>query len=483
MTTSKNHETFTTRAAAAIADRRLITAVQNATKRHDSGRQERMPELNDPLAVRELAARIKDHTLENLDTYLRQLVERVRANGGHVHFAETHDQARDLIRDIAVRANVKSIVKSKSMTTEEIHLTPFLEAAGLDTVETDLGEYIIQLDHDRPSHLIAPVAHKTKAQIADLFHRELGIPYTDDPKELTAVARTILRERFRTADMGIIGCNFAVAENGAVCIVTNEGNGRYCTNRPRVVVAVMGMEKVIPRMADLAVFLKLLPRSASGQRMTCYTNLITGPKQPGETDGPEEYHLVILDAGRTRILGSDYRETLRCIRCGACLNACPVYRKIGGHAYGAVYSGPIGALITPLFKGLSNYPDLPHASSLCGACYEACPVKIDIPRHLVRLRAEMVSRRITGWRERLVFRLWARTLRSPRLYRWTNWVQRKLTRLFAKRSAGRERRDRFADNTWLQRLPGPLRGWTRNRDMPTPTSANFRDWWKRRGKS
>ena len=448
----------------ALANERLVLAMDKATRRQDTGRRNSLPELPDPLAARNLAARIKDHTLQNLDKYLGQLADSIRKLGGHVHFAATADHANAIIKQIAADAKVRTIIKSKSMVSEEIHLDDHLIAAGFDVVETDLGEYIIQIDEDKPSHIVTPVIHKTKEDIAELFARKLGIPYTTDPEVLTAAARKILREKFRIADMGITGVNFAVAETGTVCIVTNEGNGRFCASRPRVVVSLMGLEKVVPRMKDLAVFLKLLAKSATGQRITCYTNLITGPRRPGDFDGPEEFHLVILDRGRSSILAGPYRQTLRCIRCGACLNACPVYRKIGGHAYGSVYPGPIGKLISPLLAGLVPYENLPQASSLCGACLDACPVRIDIPALLIRMRNDLLKLGRAPFTFRVGFKFWRIGMKSKLLYRMGAKMARWYMALKAK-------------DGWVSKLPAQGKVWTDQRDFPAPAKRPFHARW------
>src|SRR5687767_12289239 len=302
------------------------------------------------------------------------------------------------------------------MATEEIHLNDALAAAGVTPVETDLGEYIIQLAHERPSHIIAPAIHKTKGQVAELFARELKREVAADPEVLTRIARAELREKFLQADLGITGANFAVAETGTVVLVTNEGNGRMVTSLPRVHVAVMGVEKVVPSMTDLMVFLSILAKSATGQKLSVYTTLVHGPRRAGELEGPDELHLVLLDNGRLQQLSGPLREALYCLRCGACLNVCPVYRQIGGHAYGYTYPGPIGILLTAMLNGQSSVRDLAHASSLCGACADACPVRIDIPRMLIELRSAGVRTKTVGAGERLVFRAFAWLLRRPALY-------------------------------------------------------------------
>jgi L-lactate dehydrogenase complex protein LldF len=451
-------------------DERLKLAVNSATLRQDSGRRLRLLEIPQADRLRELAGQIKQHTLDHLDYYLEQAVAAVERNGGHVHFAADGAQAKKIILDLVVKANCKRCIKSKSMVSEEIELAHAMELAGLDVVETDLGEFIIQIDHDKPSHLVAPIIHKDRASIAKLFSEYFKTPYNDDPQALTQQARIYLRDKFRNSDFGMTGGNFIVAETGTVCVVENEGNARQSITTPRVLVTLVGIEKLIPRMSDLSVLLKLLARSATGQVMTIYTSLFGGPRATGEKDGPEEFHLVLIDNGRTEILASEYRETLRCIRCGACLNACPIYRKIGGHAYGSVYPGPIGALITPLFQGLGNFKDLPQASSLCGACYEACPVKINIPLHLINLRRDIVARHMQSWIERLVYRTWAWGLKSPFLYSVIGNVQKF------------DLRRRAGTTGWIKNLPSVVSGWTQIRDMPAPAQKTFHQMWSKRPK-
>jgi L-lactate dehydrogenase complex protein LldF len=419
--------------------------------------------LADSDELRDHAKRVKEHTLAHLDRYLEQLESSVLRAGGEVYWAADADAARRIVLDIARLTNARRIVKSKSMTTEEVHLNPALEAAGLEVTETDFGEYIIQLAQERPSHLVAPAVHHTRESIARIMSAKLGEALPDDARTLALTGRRVLRERFSRADMGITGANFAVAETGTIVLVTNEGNGRLTTTCPRVHVALVGMEKVIPRLCDLPVFLKLLARAATGQTLSVYTTLITGPRRPGERDGPDEFHLVILDNGRSRVLATPFRESLQCIRCGACLNACPVYRRIGGHAYGGVYSGPIGSILTPLYDSVGANPHLPHASSLCGACQVACPVKINIPHMLVGLR-ELQHEQKRGRPERLAYWLWKEVLRRPWLYRLA---------LRAARLALRP----FARDGWLRRLPGPGGGWTEARDFPAP-ARSFRERWK-----
>ena len=453
----------------AAGDEKLKRSINNAVLRQYTGRQLCLTELPDADKLRTLAGQIKQHALDYLDYYLEQLEANVKKNGGHVHYAATADDARRIILDICKQTNATRVIKSKSMVSEEINLAHVMEAAGMDVVETDLGEFIVQISHDKPSHLVAPIVHKDKASIAKLFSEYFGTPYCDEPDALCGQARAFLRDKFRKADFGITGGNFLVAETGHVCCVENEGNQRQSVTTPRVLLSLVGIEKVVPRMVDLAVMLKLLARSATGQPITIYTNLFGGPRTPGEKDGPEEFHLVLIDNGRSEILASEeYRETLRCIRCGACLNACPIYRKIGGHAYGSVYPGPIGALITPLFQGLSNFKDLPQASSLCGACYEACPVKINIPRHLINLRRDIVNARLNGRLERWVYRRWAKGMRSPFMYSFIGTLQKW------------DLRRRARGTGWIQKLPKVAAGWTQVRDMPAPAKKTFHQLWKKR---
>ena len=461
---------FETLSIPAAQNKKLENALENSVTKNHRARSLRMQELPDAEALRTLAGKIKGHTLENLDYYLVQVKQAVERNGGHVHFARTGDEAKAIIFDIIDKANCKSCIKSKSMASEEIELAHALEARGMDVVETDLGEFIVQIDHDKPSHLVSPIVHKDRNQVGKSFSKYFGTPFTNDPDELTKQARKHLRNKFRRADFGMTGGNFVVAETGHVCVVENEGNARQSVTTPRVLVSLIGIEKLVPRLADLSVMLKLLARSATGQPFTVYTNLFGGPRKMGEKDGPEEFHIVFLDNGRTEILAGEYRETLQCIRCGACLNACPVYRKIGGHSYGSVYPGPIGALITPLFQGLGNYKDLPQASSLCGACYEVCPVKINIPQHLINMRRDIVSQKIKGPIERAIFKLWAFAMTSPMLYGMMTLGQKM------------ELRRRAKNTGWIKKMPPPGGGWTQIRDMPAPAGKTFHQMWKKKSK-
>lgn len=421
--------------------------------------------------VRQRARQIKDDTLANLHEHLQTLEASVQQRGGQVHWAEDGEAACKVIVDLIRERGATRVVKSKSMTTEEIHLNPALEAAGINTVETDLGEYIIQLAGHRPSHIVGPALHLSAKEVAEILSVPAGRILPVEREGLAAFAREQLRQKFAEAEVGISGANFAVAETGTIVLVSNEGNARLTTALPKMHIAIMGMEKVIPKLADLPYFLKVLARAATGQKLSVYTSFITGARREGETDGADEFHLVILDNGRSRILGSPLRESLFCIRCGACLNACPIYRSVGGHAYGGVYAGPIGAVLTPLYDGLAANHHLPHASSLCGACQAACPVKIQIPELLVKLREQMHAEpQLKSRLESLAYRLWAHTLRRPWLYRWSTWL--------ATRTVGRW----YRNNPWLKRLPGKLKGWTQKRDFPAPSPRRFRDWWNQEGR-
>jgi L-lactate dehydrogenase complex protein LldF len=466
------HHDFLDASREALGDPPLQAALVRLTSTLMAGNRRGFAALADSSQLRDHAKRIKEHTLAHLDTYLEQLEASVQRNGGVVHWAATAADARRIVLEIARASKCQRIVKSKSMTTEEIHLNPALEQAGLEVTETDFGEFIIQLAGERPSHLVAPAVHHTRESIARLLATHTGGPVADDPNSLAKLGRKLLREKFAQADMGISGANFAVADTGTIVLISNEGNARLTTTCPRVHVALMGMEKVVPRWTDLPAFLKLLARAATGQTLSVYTTMISGPRRPGEQDGPEEFHLVLLDNGRSRVLATPFRESLQCIRCGACLNACPVYRRIGGHAYGGVYSGPIGSILTPLYDSVADNPHLPHASSLCGACQAACPVKINIPHMLIGLR-EMQhhpqherstrTRHAIPW-ERLAYAAWREVLQRPWLYRLALRLSRWCVRPFAR-------------DGWLKKLPGPGGGWTEARDFPAPAKKSFREMW------
>jgi L-lactate dehydrogenase complex protein LldF len=469
-----NSENFTANAEAAVADAGLqkrLRVLDTFTLRRAAA----FAELPDGEALRDRARAIKAHTIAHLDHYLVQLEQSVERLGGHVHWARTGDEACAVILDIARRNAVRTVVKSKSMATEEIHLNVALENAGIEAVETDLGEYIVQLAGEPPSHILAPAIHKSKADIAALFDEKLNAANLREAEEMATVARRTLRERFRSAEMGVTGANFAVAETGTIVLLENEGNIRLSTSLPRLHVAVVGIEKVIPRFADLGVFLKILARSATGQTMSSYVSFITGARRVGEVDGADEFHLVLLDNGRTRILADEAkRESLYCLRCGACLNVCPVYQKIGGHAYGSVYPGPIGAIITPPLVGLERSKDLPFASSLCGACREVCPVRINIPHVLLSLRREWSEgneqhKSHAPLGERLAIKAWAWAMKRPRLYNWSFRLPAALQGLLLKDGK-------------FERLPFAARNWTRNRDFPAIAPKPFRALWREMNK-
>ncbi len=463
------------RAKEALKDAHLQEALRSSTLRLFHHRQQMLGGIPGFERLRERGHALKREVMEHLDFYLTQFVENVERSGGKVHWARTGEEACAVVREIAERAGAREIVKAKTMVSEEIELNHALQAAGIRGVETDMGEFILQLAGERPAHIVAPAIHKTRRDVSDLFVRHLQAERTEEPERLTAIARRALRESFRKAGVGLSGANFAVAETGTIAVIENEGNIRFCTTAPRVHIVLVGIEKIIPRFADLAVFLRLLGRSGTGQKLTVYTSLLTGPRRAGE-DGPEEMHVVLVDNGRVETLADEkMREALFCIRCGACLNACPVYRKIGGHSYGWVYSGPIGALITPQLAGLDQARELPFASSLCGACREVCPVKINIPDLLLHLRSKAQEARPSkGERaprrsplgERTAFRLWAWVVKRPRFYSLAGRLARWGLRPLARRG-------------WIRNFPSfPLSRWTEGRDFPIPASKSFRARWK-----
>ena len=477
-------ETFDRNAREALADPQLRAALRNLAATFGERRKLAVRTVGDWEALRERARAAKDETLAHLDRYLEAFADNAERAGAKVHWARDAAEACALVSELIRGRGATRLVKSKSMATEEIHLNAALEAEGLAPVETDLGEWIIQLAHETPSHIVVPAIHKSKRQIAELFAEKVGVEPTDDVAVLTGAARRILRRRFAEAEVGISGVNFGVAETGTILILENEGNARLTTSLPLTHIAVMGIEKVIPRLADLDVFLKLLPRSGTGQRLTAYQSLITGTKRRPEDEGPEELHIVLLDNGRSRMLAHPVtRQSLACIRCGACLNACPVYQQVGGHAYGSVYPGPIGAVITPQLWGLGKASQLPYASSLCGACREVCPVKIDIPELLLHLRAEVTEGTAAGTAdqkgpvkrkplERLAFRLYAWAWSSPARYEWGARVMRVLQRPALR--GGRV----VKVSGLLAKLAPPLAAWTEWRDAPPMAPRSFREQWR-----
>ncbi len=469
---------------ASIVDPHLRQALQQVGTGFDGNRRQAIDEVTPEVweAWRAQAQRIKAHTLDHLDYYLELLHDNVTKAGGQVHFAANADQANAIVAGLARTRGVRIATKSKSMVSEELQLNPVLESLGVDVYETDLGEYIIQLAGETPFHLVAPALHKTKGDVARLFSEKLGLPHLDDINALAGAARQVLRDKFLQADLGISGANFVVAETGTLVIITNEGNGRLCTSAPRIHIGITGIEKVIPSLQDLSVFMRLLPRSATGQRLTSYVSLVSGPRRPDDEDGPEEFHLVLVDNGRSRLLADpEMREALYCIRCAACLNICPVYQKVGGHAYGWVYPGPIGAVLSPALVGLKQAKDLPYASTLCGACRDACPVKINIPKLLLYLRHKLAEspdpeERAAPDFENLLARAYARLMGSPALLSFAHRVARNLQKPLAKIpfspfSKGGQR---------IKRAPLPfLSRWTAARDLPALPPRSFHEIWRR----
>src|SRR3954468_1344779 len=392
---------FTKDALRVAKDLRHRTLIQTALKKYEVQRDLRRSAFQDYQAARQAAAEVKYEAINNLDQHLLSLEAKLQARGTKVHWASTGEQAREIILGIIREKKARSIIKSKAMTAEEIHLNEALEKEGFEVVESDLGEYIVQLRREAPYHIVFPAMHLTRGEISDLFHRELASAPTDDPEELTMIARRALRHKYVEADVGITGANFAIAETGMISITENEGNARLTAALPKTMITLVGIEKVLPRLEDLALFLPLLATAGAGQTITCYNSFYGGPRQPGETDGPEEYHVVLLDNHRTELLAdAEQRDALHCIRCGACLNVCPIFRNVGGHTYGTTYSGPIGSVITPHLRGLQHWKHLPYASSLCGACTETCPVKIDLHHHLLQNRRNAVRQKPSFW-ERL----------------------------------------------------------------------------------
>ena len=460
---------FFARSEAAVADTALRRKLENATGRHLEHVAATRAEFPAYDAERDASRRIKEQAIARIDELLVQLKQRLEARGCRVFVAADAAEARRYIVELARARGVRRVVKGKSMATEEIELNPALAEAGCDVVETDLGEYIVQLRRERPSHIITPAIHLSKEDIGLLFNEQLHIPYTSDPPALTAVARERLRETFLAADMGVTGVNFAIAETGTLVLVENEGNGRMSSTLPEIFVAVMGIEKVIPSLADLSHFLEVLARTATGQKLTTYTNFVSGPRRAGEADGPGEMHVVMLDNGRTAMLADPVlREALYCLRCGACLNVCPVYRRIGGHAYGSTYPGPIGSIVSPsLFGGATAA--LPFASTLCGACREICPVKIDIPRILLHLRWKETTGSAGEGRSALPEPVWPRAARRARegVASFARMANRPTTMRVLGKLAALALRP-FARRGYLRWMPPPFSNWTRVRDFPAP---------------
>jgi len=455
------------RAQEGLKNEQMRAATRKVVDRLDNGKKKASQELEQWDEWRSQGRKIRQHVIDNLDYYLGQLIENVKKAGGNVHLAPKREDAVNIIREICKKHNAKLVVKSKSMVTEEIHLNKALLKEGIEVQETDLAEYIIQLAGEPPSHIIVPAMHKNRYQIAELFSKEAGRSLTTDTPTLTAFARNILRDKFLEADIGITGCNFAIAETGSITMVTNEGNARMCTTYPKVHISVMGMERIVPTFEDFEVLLTLLPRGATGQKITSYVTLINGPKRDGELDGAEEFHLVIVDNNRSKILADEeFRQALRCTRCGACFNVCPVYRQIGGHAYGSVYGGPIGSVITPLLEeDYKFWGELPYASTLCGACTMTCPVQIPLHDLLIKLRNKKVSKGFTSGLEKTTFKMWRRFYQSSGSYRFAMksayYLQKPLVR-----------------SGYIKFGPPPLSAWTNSRYFPALADKSFKEQWK-----
>jgi L-lactate dehydrogenase complex protein LldF len=460
---------FKENAAKALADETLQSALSVAKPRFVDKRRkakERLPEFD---ALRDIARDIKDHTLAHLDLYLEAYEAKVREQGGHVHWAATAEDARSIILELCRRFDAKMVTKGKSMISEEIDLNHALESAGITPVETDLGEYIVQLRGERPSHIIAPAVHLTKTQIETDFRRvHVHLPQERNLSEITAIvseAREVLREKYAQAEIGITGANYLVAETGTSVIVTNEGNGDLTQVLPRAHIVLTSIEKLVPTLEDLSTILRLLARSATGQEFSAYTTLSTGPRRKDDPDGPAEYHVVLLDNGRSRMLGTEFQDMLRCIRCGACMNHCPVYLSVGGHAYGWVYPGPMGAVLTPSLIGVEKSALLPNASTFCGRCEEVCPMRIPLPKMMRHWREREFARHLAPATQRYGLRLWAFFAMRPLLYRLAMKLVHRGLRILA---GGRGR---------IRVLP--LAGaWTRHRDLPAPERKTFQELWK-----
>lgn len=458
--------------AIVLRDAHLQAAYQSSTLRLYTERLHAIESVPGFERLRQRGRALKREVIEHLDKYASQFADSAERNGAKVHWALNGEEVCSMVVKIARDAGATEVVKAKTMVGEEVELNHHLESAGIRGVESDLGELIVQLADERPAHIVAPAIHKTRQDVSNLFADHLKSERTEEPERLTAIARRALRESFVRAGVGLSGANFAVADTGAIVLVENEGNIRFCTTAPRIHIALIGLEKIIPRFEDLAVFLRLLARSGTGQKLTAYTSILTGPRRPGE-DGPEAMHVVLIDNGRVGMLADEkMREALYCIRCGACLNACPVYRKIGGHAYGWVYSGPIGALVTPSLVGLGAARELPFASSLCGACREVCPVQINIPDLLLHLRSKSQDLPPAAQpagapvSERSSMRFWAYVMQRPWLYRFGSSLARLGQKFYAR-------------NQWIRKLPVyPASQWTDGRDFPALAKRTFRKRWK-----
>ena len=439
--------------------------IQKSLKGYEAKRDENKSKFGSWAQARDAASEIKWDAINHLDRYLTEFTDKIEARGAQVFWASDGDRAREYIVELIRSKNAKQIIKSKTMTSEEIHLNDALEKAGFEVAESDLGEYIVQLRSEPPYHLVFPAMHLTRGQISETFTKELGSAPTDSPEELTMIAREVMRHKYCTADIGISGANFAVAETGMISITENEGNARLTTSIPRVHIVLLGIEKLLPRLEDLALFLPMLATSGAGQALTCYNTMIGGPRQDGESDGPEEMHVILLDNRRTEILADpEQRDALHCIRCGACLNVCPIFRNVGGHSYATTYQGPIGSVITPHLRGLQQWKHLSYASSLCGACTEACPVKIDLHHHLLHNRRNAMQEKPNRL-EKFAFKGFAFVMNRPALYKALTRVGRVLQKLHPIVKASRL---------------DPLLPWTKTREFPAVASQTFKDYWSTR---
>lgn len=466
-----SNEPFKERVDKNIEDAFMRGAVSSAQNRFQTNRLKQAEELGQWEDWRSHAEEIRQHVLENLDYYLYELSENVSQRGGHVFFASTPEEANEYIKNVVEKKEAKKIVKSKSMVTEEINLNATLEKLGCEVIETDLGEYILQVDdHEPPSHIVVPALHKNRQQIRDVFKEKQGYQNSDKAEDIAAYVREKLREEFLTADVGITGCNFAIAETGSVTLVTNEGNADLVAALPKTQITVMGMERLVPTMEEMEILVGMLTRSAVGKKLTSYVTTLTGTKDTGDVDGPEEFHLVVIDNGRSGILGTEFQSVLQCIRCAACINACPVYRHVGGHTYGSIYSGPIGAVLSPLLGGYDDYKELPYASSLCGACTEACPVKIPLHELLIKHRQVIVEREGKApFAEKMAMKAFGMGASSSGIYKFATKMVPSVTKP-------------FTDGEKFTKGPGPLKDWISIREFPAPNKQSFRDWFKNRPK-
>src|SRR6266567_4782304 len=456
---------FKARAQTLTRDLRHRQLIQTALRKYEVVRDRTKAQFQDWEAARQAAARTKWEAVNHLDKYLNELVGKLEARGTKVYWASTGAQAREIIQQILRDKNARCIVKSKAMTSEEIHLNEALEHAGFEVVESDLGEFIVQLRKEAPYHIVFPAMHLTRGDISELFTRELGSAPTQNPEDLTMIARRVLRQKYINADVGLTGANFAIAETGMISITENEGNARLTAALPKVMISLLGIEKILPRLEDLALFLPMLATAGTGQALTCYNSMYGGPRQSDEVDGPEEFHVVLLDNHRTELLAdAEQRDALHCIRCGACLNVCPIFRNVGGHTYGTTYSGPIGSVITPHLRGLQDWKHLSNASSLCGACTETCPVKINLHHHLLQNRRNASAQK-PSLLEQFAFKLFAMVINRPGLYAFAKRAVRLAQKLHPLVKATRL---------------DPAYSWTKTRDLPPIAPQTFKEFWRTR---